>query len=72
MEKKIHEHGSFIADKTNGGTFMSAAKSIMDHLRDWYLGSDKMVTMGVIVKKKVYGLPENVCFSLPTKCYGGC
>lgn len=49
---------------------MSAAKSIIDHLRDWFMNVNKMVSMGVIVQKKVYGIPEDLCFSVPVLTLG--
>lgn len=33
------------------GAYMSAAKSIIDHLRDWFMHSNKIVSMGVIFQK---------------------
>ena len=38
IEKILHERGGFIADKMNSGAYLSAAKSIIDHLRDWFMG----------------------------------
>lgn len=49
---------------------MSAAKSIIDHLRDWFLDKQRVVSMGVILPKSIYGIPEGLCFSVPVKCYG--
>jgi len=36
---------------------MSATKAIVDHLKDWYLGSKQLVSMGVILSTEYYGLP---------------
>lgn len=52
------------------GAHMSAAKSIIDHLRDWFMNSQKLVSMGVITTKEIYGIPEGLCFSLPVLCLG--
>jgi len=50
---------------------MSAAKAILDHMRDWFLGTgDEIVSMAIIPPVGVYGLSTDLCFSLPVKCTG--
>ena len=66
----MHSRGGFIADKMGSGAYMSAAKSIIDHLRDWFMFSNKIVSMGVIFQKEVYDIPEGLCFSAPVLCLG--
>lgn len=56
--------------KQGGNTFLSATKAIIDHLTDWFQGSQRVVSMGVIVKEDVYGLTKGTCFSLPCLCSG--
>ena len=56
--------------KQGGNTFLSASKAIIDHLTDLYKGSEKIVSMGIVVDKSVYGIEEGICFSLPTMCTG--
>ncbi len=56
--------------KQGGNNFLSATKAIIDHLTEWFQGSEKIVSMGVIVKKSIYGLNEGMCFSLPCFCNG--
>lgn len=51
IEKALHERGGHIADKMNSGAYLSAAKSIIDHLRDWFMGKNKRASMGVILPK---------------------
>jgi malate dehydrogenase len=53
-----------------GGALMSAAKSIVDHLRDWFIAKNKKISMGVIISKSIYGLPKDICFSMPVVCLG--
>ncbi len=57
-------------EKKGGNTFLSATKAIIDHLTEWFQGTDKIVSMGVIVNKDVYGLEQGICFSLPCICSG--
>ena len=45
----------------------SAASAVIDHLRDWYQGTDQIVSMGVISKGD-YGIPEGLWTSLPVRC----
>lgn len=51
VEKMLHSRGGFIADKMGSGAYMSAAKSIIDHLRDWFMNTQKIVSMGIITQK---------------------
>lgn len=52
------------------GTYLSVSKAIIDHLRDWFLNKDKVISMGVIPSKSIYGIPSDLCFSLPCYCEG--
>ena len=45
----------------------SAANAVVDHLRDWFVGTDKVVSMGVESKGE-YGIPTGLWTSLPVKC----
>jgi hypothetical protein len=33
------------------GSHMAAAKSIVDHLKDWFIGKNQKISMGVILTK---------------------
>ena len=48
---------------------MSGARAIIDHLRDWYLGTgdNDWTSMGV-VSVGSYGIPEGIVFSMPVTC----
>ena len=45
---------------------MSAAKSICDHLSDWYSGTskDQLTSMGVYSNGE-YGIPKGIIYSFP-------
>lgn len=45
----------------------SAANAVVDHLRDWYMGTDKIVSMGVMSHGE-YDIPAGLWTSLPVKC----
>lgn len=40
----------------NNSSVFSAANAVKDHLRDWYKGTEKYVSMGV-VSDGSYGIP---------------
>lgn len=48
---------------------MSAASAAVDHVRDWYFGTQpgEWVSMGVISNGE-YGVPEGLVFSYPVTC----
>ena len=52
-----------------GSSVFSAANAVADHLRDWYLGSNKVVSMGV-VSEGDYNIPKGLWTSLPVRCLG--
>lgn len=52
----MYDRGGFMLQKKCGNTFLSATKAIIDHLTEWFQGTEKIVSMGVIVNKDVYGL----------------
>ena len=45
----------------------SAANAVIDHLRDWFWGTSKIVSMGVMSKGE-YGIPAGLWTSLPVTC----
>lgn len=45
----------------------SAANAVIDHLRDWYLGTEKVVSMGVMSNGE-YDIPAGLWTSLPVRC----
>lgn len=50
VQKTMYERGGFILEKSNGNAHISATKAILDHLKDWYQGSDRIVSMGVVLE----------------------
>lgn len=68
--KNISDRNSKIVEVTGSGTFISAAKAIVDHIRDLFYGSLQIVSKGVIVQKSQYGVEEGICFSMPLVCHG--
>lgn len=50
-----------------GSSVFSAASAVVDHLRDWYLGSEEIVSMGV-VSEGDYGITKGIWSSFPVRC----
>ena len=48
----------------------SAANAAVGHVRDWVLGSDDWVTMGV-PSDGSYGIPKGIVFGFPCECKNG-
>lgn len=71
LEKEMYERGCFIQEKTKGNAHLSATKAITDHLKEWFQGSDRTTSMGVVLNTEKYGVTERLCFSMPTRCLGG-
>lgn len=77
IEKKINEE--FIKKTTNRGaeiisvkgssSSFSAANAIKDHLKDWYYGNSKIVSMSVVSNGE-YGVQKDLIFSFPVRCFG--
>jgi malate/lactate dehydrogenase len=40
----------------------------MYHLKDWYVGTNEWINMGVISDGTYYDIPEGICISMPVKC----
>jgi malate/lactate dehydrogenase len=70
LEKIMYERGGFILEKANGNAYLSATKAIIDHLKEWFQGSDRTVSMGIVLSADILGIPAGLCYSLPTRCLG--
>lgn len=64
---KVQKRGGEILNVKGGSSVFSAANAVVDHLHDWFMGTDKIVSMGVISKGD-YGIPAGLWTSLPVKC----
>lgn len=52
-----------------GSSVFSAASAVIDHLHDWYTGSDRVLSMGVHSEGD-YDIPKGLWTSLPVRCVG--
>lgn len=69
--KVIQQRGAAIIKARNRSSAASAAKAVVDHLRDWVCGTHNgTVSMGV-VSDGGYGVPAGLFYSLPVTCANG-
>ena len=66
----VGKRGAAIIDARGSSSAASAANAAVDHVRDWVLGSEDWVTMGV-PSDGSYGIPEGIVFGFPCECKGG-
>jgi malate dehydrogenase len=66
----VGKRGAAIIEARGLSSAASAANAAIDHIRDWALGSDEWVTLGV-PSDGSYGIPEGIVFGFPCECKGG-
>ncbi|AEV26572.1 MULTISPECIES: malate dehydrogenase [Azospira] len=66
----VGKRGAAIIEARGLSSAASAANAAIDHVRDWVLGSDEWVTMGV-PSDGSYGIPEGVVYGFPCECKNG-
>src|SRR5699024_11905534 len=61
----VAKRGAAIIEARGLSSAASAANAAIDHMRDWFLGSNgKWVTMG-IPSDGSYGIPEEIVYGVP-------
>jgi len=68
----VQQRGAKVIDARGLSSAFSAAKAIIDHMRDWVLGTPdgEYVSMGVISNGH-YGITDELIFSYPVTCKNG-
>ena len=66
----VGKRGAAIIEARGLSSAASSANAAIDHVRDWVLGSDEWVTIGV-PSDGSYGIPEGVVFGFPCRCQNG-
>jgi len=66
----VQQRGAAIIDARGASSAASAANAAIDHMHDWALGSDGVVSMGVYSDGS-YGVEEGLIYSFPVTCSGG-
>ena len=67
---KVQKRGAEIINARGASSAASAASAAIDHMRDWVLGSNDWVSMGMIAKGD-YGITEGLMYSFPVTCSNG-
>jgi malate dehydrogenase len=66
----VQQRGAAIIEARGASRAASAANAAIDHMRDWALGSDTVLSMGVYSDGS-YGIAEGLIYSFPVTCSGG-
>ena len=66
----VQQRGAAIIKARGASSAASAANAAIDHMHDWALGSDGIVSMGVYSDGS-YGVAEGLIYSYPVTCKGG-
>ena len=70
MIPTVQKRGAEIIGARGASSAASAAQAALDHMRDWALGSDDIVSMAVYSDGS-YNVPEGLIFSFPCICQFG-
>jgi len=68
----VQQRGASVIKARGASSAFSAANAIVDHMRDWVLGTagDHWVSMGVLADGS-YGISDEIVFSYPVTCKDG-
>lgn len=66
----VQQRGAAIIKARGASSAASAASSAIDHMRDWALGCDGIVSMA-IPSDGSYGIEEGIIYSYPVRCQDG-
>ncbi|MGA1370073.1 MAG: malate dehydrogenase [Pseudomonadales bacterium] len=67
---EVQQRGAAIIKARGASSAASAANAAIDHMRDWALGSQGVVSMGVYSDGS-YGIQQGLIYSFPVTCQGG-
>ena len=67
---QVQQRGAAIIEARGASSAASAANAAIDHMRDWALGSEAILSMGVYSDGS-YGVAEGLIYSFPVRCKGG-
>jgi malate dehydrogenase len=66
----VQQRGAAIIEARGASSAASAANAAIDHMRDWALGSNGVVSMGVFSDGS-YRVEAGLVYSYPVTCAGG-
>ena len=71
---KVQKRGGEILQKRGMSSALSAAFAICEHVNKWIIGTaeGEIISMGVFPpEQNTFGIPSDICFSVPVKCSQG-
>jgi malate dehydrogenase len=66
----VQQRGAAVIEARGSSSAASAANAAIDHMHDWALGSDGLVSMG-IYSDGSYGIEAGLIYSYPVTCQNG-
>ncbi|MBB3231086.1 malate dehydrogenase [Halomonas stenophila] len=66
----VQQRGAAIIKARGASSAASAASAAIDHMRDWALGTDEVVSMGIPADGS-YGVEPGIMYSYPVVCQNG-
>lgn len=66
----VQQRGAAIINARGASSAASAANAAIDHVRNWVLGSDGIVSMGIPADGS-YGIEPGIMYSHPVRCANG-
>ncbi len=69
--KTVATRGKAIINARGASSAASAASAAVDHMQDWWMGTDGRIVSMAIPSKGWYGVPEGLMFSFPVVVEGG-
>lgn len=70
LVENVQQRGAAIIKARKLSSAMSAAAAIGAHLRDWWIGSNEIVSMAISSDHNQYNVPEGLIYSFPVQCTG--
>jgi malate dehydrogenase len=67
----VAKRGAAIIDARGASSAASAANAAIDHMRDWFLGSEEWVSMAVPTDGTQYGVEKDLIYSFPCTVKNG-
>ncbi|HJN70211.1 MAG TPA: malate dehydrogenase, partial [Candidatus Thalassarchaeaceae archaeon] len=67
----VATRGKAIIMARGASSAASAASAAVDHMHDWWLGSNGRIVSMALPSEGWYGVPEGLVFSFPCRCEGG-
>ena len=67
----VSTRGKAIIMARGASSAASAASAAVDHMRDWWQGSNGRIVSVALPSEGWYGVPEGIVFSFPCRCENG-